>query len=337
MSVHLCDKCQKVYREKSNFDAHLIPCQRGSVDIPKPPLKWVGGKTQIIGKVLDTFPREMSNYHEPFLGGGSVLLAVLAYRRQRLLHISGSIYASDVNPRIIHLYQHIQGRVDELIVELNRLIADCPKEEVAIHRAPKTVEEANTSPESYYYWIRRRLNETPANLANITDSAMFLYLNKTCFRGVYREGPKGFNVPFGHYKNPGIFEEEALRSLSALLQGVVFRCQPFQASLSIVEGGDFVYMDPPYAPEQANSFVGYTSAGFGPADHADLFRECQRMAGRHIFWTMSNADVELVKKEFVAPAYTTIVVDCRRAIHSTKPDTKTKEVLISPAPAPALL
>ena len=312
MSAMICDK-----RKKHS-------------DVPKPPLKWVGGKTQIIDKVLETFPREITNYHEPFLGGGSVLLAVLAYCQQKLLYISGSIYASDVNPRVIHLYQNIQGKVDELIVELKRLITNCPKEEGEIHRAPTTLEESRTSPESYYYWLRQQFNQTPKDSVEVSHSAMFLYLNKTCFRGVYREGPNGFNVPFGHYKNPGIFEEEALRSLSTLLQGVVFRCQPFQESLAIVNEHDFVYMDPPYAPEQANSFVGYTSAGFGLADHADLFQQCKQMADLHIQWTMSNADVDLVKKEFISPAFTTMIIDCRRAIHSTKPDTKTKEVLISP-------
>lgn len=312
MSAMICDK-----RKKHS-------------DVPKPPLKWVGGKTQIIDKVLETFPREITNYHEPFLGGGSVLLAVLAYRQQNLLYISESIYASDVNPRVIHLYQNIQGKVDELIVELKRLIANCPKEEGEIHRAPTTLEESRTSPESYYYWLRQQFNQTPKDSVEVSHSAMFLYLNKTCFRGLYREGPNGFNVPFGHYKNPGIFEEEALRSLSTLLQGVIFRCQPFQESLAIVNEHDFVYMDPPYAPEQANSFVGYTSAGFGPADHADLFKKCKQMAELHIRWTMSNADVDLVKKEFISPAFTTMIIDCRRAIHSTKPDTKTKEVLISP-------
>jgi len=332
MSVFICDKCRKIYRQKGTYEVHLTICHKlkTRVDITKPPLKWVGGKTQIIDKVLDTFPREMTHYHEPFLGGGSVLLAVLNYRQQKLLYISGSIYASDVNPRVIHLYQHIQGKVDELIVELNRIINGCPKEEGEIHRAPKTAEEAHTSPESYYYWIRQRFNQTPKDSVEVAHSAMFLYLNKTCFRGVYREGPNGFNVPFGHYKNPGIFEEDALRSLSTLLQGVVFSCQPFQDSLSIVQEGDFVYMDPPYAPEQANSFVGYTSAGFGIADHADLFQRCKQMADLRIRWTMSNADVDLVKKEFVSPAFTTVIIDCRRAIHSTKPETKTKEVLIYP-------
>ena len=328
----ICDKCQKFYRQKDSYDAHLTQCHKRKkhVDVTKPPLKWVGGKTQIIDKVLETFPREITHYHEPFLGGGSVLLAVLAYRQQKLLYISGSIYASDVNPRVIHLYQNIQGKVDELIVELKRLIANCPKEEGEIHRDPRTLEEARTSPESYYYWLRQQFNQTPKDSAEVAHSAMFLYLNKTCFRGLYREGPNGFNVPFGHYKNPGIFEEEALRSVSALLRGVVFRCQPFQESLAIVNEDDFVYMDPPYAPEQANSFVGYTSAGFGPADHADLFQQCKQMADLRIRWTMSNADVDLVKKEFISPAFTTIIIDCRRAIHSTKPDTKTKEVLISP-------
>lgn len=296
--------------------------------IVKPFMKWVGGKTQIIGDVMALFPKEMNSYHEPFLGGGSVLLALLAHVRNGTIKVSGKIYASDLNLNLIALYQNIQSDPDGIIAEVRKLsdeFAECRAEPV--NRKAATLEAALGSPESYYFWTRSRFNALQ-DRTSLEASAMLLFMNKTCFRGVYREGPNGFNVPFGNYKNPCILDADHIRTVSALIKDVVFTHCAFDACLSKIAAGDFVYLDPPYAPETGTSFVSYTSDGFNLADHGRLFKLCAEMKAKNARMVMSNADVQLVRDAFPSPAYTTKIISCRRAINSKEPDAMTNEVLI---------
>ncbi len=296
----------------------------------KPFLKWVGGKTQILEEVLTEFPIKIHNYYEPFLGGGSVLLGILSLVRSGQTTITGKVYASDVNSNLIGLYTNVQKNPEELIRETKAIINEFEKcNGTLVNRAPRTLDDAKTSQESYYYWIRNRFNTlSKEERAAVSGSAMLLFLNKTCFRGVYREGPKGFNVPFGHYTNPGILDEVLIREVSLLVKDVVFQCCPFQKALDGVKEGDFVYMDPPYAPETDTSFVGYVADGFDIDDHKLLFKLCGELSKKRVGFVMSNADVKLVRDAFPREFYKTTVIECRRAIHSKKPETKTNEVLI---------
>jgi DNA adenine methylase len=298
--------------------------------IVKPPLKWVGGKTQIIEQVLSLFPKTMKNYIEPFLGGGSVLLALLSSRNH--IQISGNIKASDTNPNTIGLYQNIQSHIDELVRELTELTATYSAiEGTTINRKATTEEEAKSSRESYYYWVRSTFNAlSQEEKIKPKGSAYLLFLNKTCFRGLYREGPNGLNVPFEkQHQHPVVFEEAHLRQVSALIQGVIFTCQPFEDALSTVEEGDFVYLDPPYAPETATSFVGYNADGFSEKAHELLFNTCHTLSDKKVKLLMSNADVPLVKDTFLTSMYDIRTIEVRRAIHSKKPGAKTNEVLIT--------
>lgn len=302
------------------------------MELVKPFLKWVGGKTQIIGDIIQLFPNEMNNYREPFLGGGSVLLALLSHKNNGTINITGKVYASDLNSNLIHLYTNIQSNPDALITEVGRInteFANC-QGGTLVNRKATTYEEAQTSPESYYFWIRARFNAlTKEERASVNASAMLLFMNKTCFRGVYREGPNGFNVPFGNYKNPSIIDEAHIRRVSVLVKDVIFTCESFDNSLTKVVSGDFVYLDPPYAPETNTSFVAYTSDGFNLDSHTRLFALCAGLKEKSANMLMSNADVNLVKNAFPPPMYTTKIISCRRAIHSKEPDARTNEVLIT--------
>lgn len=290
----------------------------------KPFLKWVGGKTQIIDSIIDKFPKNMNNYHEIFLGGGSVLLALLTLVNEKKIVIKGTINAYDINKNLIHVYKNIQDNIEELLEELTILKEEYKgltgKEKI---RKPKNKEEGKSSKESYYYWCRTVFNfmekYTPKH------SAYFIFLNKTCFRGIYREGPNGFNVPFGHYKKvPEIFNKDQLYKIQNLIKNVNFYCESFEDSLKNVDTGDYVYLDPPYVKENKKSFVEYNKKGFDLNTHKRLFSMVKELK---VKFTMSNSNVPLVKDTF--EGYEICELKTRRAINSKNPGSTTTEVIIS--------
>lgn len=296
----------------------------------KPIIKWVGGKTQIVDKLIDAFPPVIENYHEIFLGGGSVLLEFLDRIKSGKIEIkvTGRIYAYDVNEPLIYVYKNIQSNHNELYRIIRGFIDEfgaCSGNDV--NRAPISIEDAKLSKENYYYWMRARYNRlSPAEKTTVEGSALFIFLNKTCFRGVFRLGPNGFNVPYGHYANPEIINRAHLDEMHELIHDVVFECADFTVSMEAgkIGDGDFVYLDPPYAPENAKSFVGYTDKGFPLDQHNRLFGMCRGLKKM----MMSNADVALVRQNFPAEQYTTNVVSCKRSINSKNPEAKTNEVII---------
>ena len=300
------------------------------IHVPKPILKWVGGKTQIIDKLIADFPIEINNYREAFLGGGSVLLTLLSYVKNGVIKIHGNIYAYDLNEPLIYIYKNIQTHHHELYDTLQKIITDfngCGNGE--INRNPKNIEEAKIAKENYYYWIRNEYNKLCLNgKKDILGSAMFIFLNKTCFRGVFRVGPRGFNVPYGHYNNPEIINKEHLEEIHNLIQNVIFECCDFNTSLTKVEPNDFVYLDPPYAPETDTSFVGYTENGFNIDNHNNLFKLIHILTDANKKIMLSNADVKLVRENFTNEKYNTLSILCKRSINSKNPDAKTKEVII---------
>ena len=292
--------------------------------IQKPFLKWLGGKTQIINNIISKIPKEMNNYHELFLGGGSVLLAVLSLQKQNKIVIKNKIYAYDINGVLMNVYKHIQNNKDELYKFINLYIKEYDNiKGTIVNRKPVSIEEAKTSKESYYYWIRKKYNNIDKN--TIECSALFMFINKTCFRGMYREGPNGYNVPYGHYKKtPTIISEADLNYISDLIKDVEFKHSGFSDSIKNVKEGDFVYLDPPYAPKNANSFVGYVAGGFNLETHKLLFSEIKKLG--KIKFVMSNAKVELVTDNF--KEYNCEDIIARRAINSKKPGSTTTEVII---------
>jgi DNA adenine methylase len=303
------------------------------VHAPKPLLKWVGGKTKVLDALMPHFPREISgSYRELFVGGGSVLLALLAARRAGTIHIAGDVRAYDANPALIALYTNVQADPDAVVAATAAIIAEfaaCPAAG-PVDRAPADAAAAATSRESYYYWTRRAYNEMDMEeQTTALGSARFLFLNKTCFRGVFRMGPRGFNVPYGHYANPEIIDVENVAAVSDLIRDVRFETRDFTEAGADIAPGDFVYMDPPYAPETATSFVAYTRGGFGPEQHTALFNMTHSFTEKGIQWCMSNADVALVRDQYRdAVKYTIEGIVCRRAINSKRPDATAREVIV---------
>ena len=296
----------------------------------KPILKWVGGKTQILDKLIIDFPNEINNYHEIFLGGGSVLLALLTYVKNGTITINGNIYAYDLNEPLIYVYKNIQSHHIDLYNKLQDIIKEFNEcGDGVINRKPLNIEEAKISKENYYYWTRSEYNKLSLDdKKTTTGSAMFIFLNKTCFRGVFRVGPNGFNVPYGHYNNPEIVNKAHLEEIHELIQNVIFECSDFNLSLKNVKPNDFVYLDPPYAPEKDTSFVGYTENGFNTENHKNLFKLINDLTTADKKIMMSNADVNLVRENFTNEKYNTTTILCKRSINSKNPDSKAKEVII---------
>jgi len=292
--------------------------------IQKPFLKWVGGKTQIIDNIISKLPNEMNNYHEMFLGGGSVLFAILSLQKQNKINIKHKIYAYDINRVLIDVYKHIQSNTEELYKQFQQYMNEYDNlKGTIINRNPTSIIEAKSSKESYYYWMRNKYNKI--KISSIEKSALFMFINKTCFRGMYREGPNGYNVPYGHYKKtPAILSEKNMSYISELIQDVEFIHCSFEESMKRVQEGDFIYLDPPYAPENKKSFVGYVADGFSLEMHQKLFNDIKNLY--NVKFVMSNAKVDLVLGNF--EGFKCEEVNAKRAINSKKPGSMTTEVII---------
>uniref|UniRef100_A0AB38ZM41 site-specific DNA-methyltransferase (adenine-specific) n=1 Tax=Mantoniella tinhauana virus 1 TaxID=3111543 RepID=A0AB38ZM41_9VIRU len=271
---------------------------------------------------MDLFPENIDTYHEPFVGGGSVLFTCLSTKSVN------KVFASDINPFLIGMYKNVKENPDGFVTEMRTLIKnfnECTG--TVVNRKPKTIKEAKTSRESYYYWVRAQFNAVPSEeQMSLKTSSMFLFLNKTCFRGLYREGPNGFNVPYGNYKNPAIMDESHIHEVSELIKNVTFTVEDFTHSLARVKPGDFVYLDPPYAPINDTSFVNYNSSGFDLNKHRALFKMCRELKCKML---MSNANVELVRNAFPDSHYNTKTISCKRAINSKEPNSRVEELLVT--------
>lgn len=300
-------------------------------NIVKPFLKWVGGKSQIIELLMARYPEQINNYYDIFLGGGSTLLALLSYVRDKKIIVTGQIYAYDINSDLINVYKNVQKYPNELWGKIKKIIDEFYEcSETDIIRQPKNEKESKTSQESYYYWIRQKYNRLSSDeKSGLDSSAMFIFLNKTCFRGIYRVGPNGLNVPFGHYAGPKIIDKETLLSVSQLIEHVKFKCIDFTQSLKTPFGqDDFIYLDPPYVQEKKTSFVKYDIAGFDIAQHKRLFAMCQNLMSNGCQFMMTNSASELVISSFEKEKYLVDIIECRRAIHAKNPAKKAKEVII---------
>lgn len=238
---------------------------------PRPFLKWAGGKAQILPELLSRLPGDFGAYHEPFLGGGALFFALVREGRLK----GKKVFLSDSNPDLVNAF---------------RVVRDNPKELI---RLLKDYQGKNTRDD--YYRIRAQVFSSP-----IKRAACLIYLNRTCYNGLYRVNSEGkFNVPFGRYKNPRIYDPENILAASEALQGVEILCEDFEAVLSRTKPGDLVYLDPPYYPlSPTSSFSSYTANGFSEEDHLRLARAFAALTEMGVLVMESNSDTRFVREHY---------------------------------------
>ena len=228
-----------------------------------PFLKWVGGKTSLLLELRKHVPSRLRGYHEPFVGGGALFFA-LAPRRATL---------SDQNGELIHCYAQVRDDVYGVLDALARHVY-----------------------ERAHFEAVRALD--PLRLSAAQRAARFIYLNKTCFNGLWRVNRAGrFNVPIGRYKNPRFHDPATLLAASRALRGVTLLHAPFEESLAEAAPGDFVYLDPPYDPiSPTASFASYTAGGFGWEDQRRLAHACVVLNRRGVRFLLSNSATPRVRE-----------------------------------------
>ena len=268
-----------------------------------PVLKWVGGKRQLLPEIKKYIPKTYTTYYEPFVGGGALLFE---------LQPSKAI-VNDLNKELIDLYKVIQFNVDDLINELSK--------------------PQYTNTQEQYYAIREldRKIEEYNKLTTIQKAARIIYLNKTCYNGLYRVNSAGeFNSPFGSYKNPNIINAPVLKAVNNYFNNAIitFKSEDFETSLKGIKRGAFVYFDPPYAPiSETSNFTGYNESGFGKEEQIRLKNLCDKLNEKNVKFLLSNSDCEFIRNLY--KNYEIISVKAKRAINS-KADSRGEvgEVLI---------
>ena len=253
-----------------------------------PVVKWVGGKRQLLPVLTPLLPERFTTYCEPFLGGG----AMLFWRQpQRAI-------VNDINGDLIRMYKVIRDDVETLIVEL----------------------EKHKNESEYFYKIRDwdRDKEKYNALSNIEKAARIIYLNKTCYNGLFRVNNAGeFNTPFGNYKKPNIVNAPTLRAVSNYFQKaeIVFSSRDYTDVLAELPRGTFVYLDPPYDPvSDTANFTGYSRGGFCREDQIRLRECCDDLTRRGIKFMLSNSSTDFIREQYAE--YNITIVQAKRAINS---------------------
>ena len=250
-------------------------------------VKWAGGKKQLLGQFEKFFPKKIERYFDPFVGGG----AVAFYLLKTHLEIK-KIYLSDINEELIITYNALKNNIEELISLLKEYKLKHNKE--------------------FYYKIRA---EDVKKLSKVQIAARFIYLNKTCFNGLYRVNSKGgFNVPMGSYKNPAVCSEDELREISQLLQKDDVTVKQFYDAIKESKSGDFVYFDPPYYPLNGkSSFTTYTKDNFLEKEQEHLAKTFKELDKKGCKVMLSNSDTDFIKSLY--KEYTINLVSARRMIN----------------------
>ena len=262
------------------------------ISSPKPFVKWAGGKRQLIPEIEKHLPEKFSSYFEPFLGGGALLFHLLSENE----NLKG--YVSDLNSDLILAYVTIRDNLNGLLKSLQ-----------------KHSDNYFSDSKSYYYSVRE---SNPKS--QIEKVSRLLFMNRTCFNGLYRVNSKGkFNVPLGRYSNPNIVQEENLRSVNQFLNHnkIIIKCQDFSSTVEKVKKGDFVYFDPPYQPvSKTANFTSYTNGNFGLNDLKRLAKVSNQLAKKGVNVLLSNSSSKQVRDLFSSRHWEIIKIEANRAINS---------------------
>ena len=255
-----------------------------------PVLKWVGGKRQLLNDIIPMIPKNCSTYVEPFIGGGAVLFELQPKKA----------IINDFNSELINVYTVIRDYSEELIKELQ------------FHK------DNNTS--EHFYAVREydRKPEFFSQMTPVQKAARVIYLNKTCYNGLYRGNSAGqFNSPYGKYKNPNIVNETVIRAMSKYFNenNIVIKNEDFKEALKGLRRGAFVYLDPPYMPiSSSSSFTGYTENGFNEDKQRELKELCDKLDKKGIKFLQSNSDCEFIRELY--SGYRIKTIKAKRAINS---------------------
>lgn len=259
---------------------------------PKPFVKWAGGKRQLLSTISNHIPNKFERYFEPFLGGGAVFFSLVSSEKKAKWLIS------DLNSDLVLSYTTIRDNVKELVSSL------------------ETHAENYSKNQSVYYY---KVRETTPKGA-IDKVSRLIFLNKTCFNGLYRVNSKGkFNVPVGRYVNPNIVNKENLLEVSKVLQSkdVSIKCQDFEGALKGVNSGDFVYLDPPYQPvSSTSSFTSYTTNDFGFSDQERLYTKFKSLDKKGVKVILSNSKSDEILELYKEYSNGIIEINANRFINS---------------------
>ena len=264
-----------------------------------PFVKWAGGKRQMLEQLYIRMPDTYNAYYEPFVGGGALVLS-LAPEGARI---------NDINQELVHTYAEIRDHLDTILEKLMEL-------------------DKVTCTREFYYDMRNRYNEKRLGHSYDTEmAALFIYLNKHCFNGLYRVNTKGeFNVPWNQKQAVRSMDMENIKAISAYLKSVTITCQDFEQALTEAKAGDFVYFDSPYAPLNPTSFDSYTKEGFTEEEHRRLAALFRRLTEKGVSCMLTNHNTELIQELY--EGFLLEEIDVRRAINSDPKKRRGKEVII---------
>lgn len=267
-----------------------------------PFVKWAGGKRQLIPQIRERMPEQFNNYYEPFVGGGAVIFELLPE----------NALINDINRALINAYQMICDHPKEFLQEINRLDAEMWEDG-----------------KEYYYSLREHYNDKlMRDEFDVELAALFVFINKHCFNGLYRVNGKGlFNVPYNNSRRSSV-DEQSIMEISEYLRNVTIISGDFEAACEGAGAGDFVFIDSPYAPLNPTSFESYTKEGFDIESHRRLANLFDELTARGCYCMLTNHNTELINELYGNKGYTIDVVSVKRMINSDASNRVGEEVII---------
>lgn len=267
-----------------------------------PFVKWAGGKRQLIPQIRERMPKQFNNYYEPFVGGGAVIFELLPE----------NAVINDINRALINAYQMICEHPQEFLQEIKRLDAEMWEDG-----------------KEYYYSMREHYNDKLMKEEfDVELAALFVFINKHCFNGLYRVNGKGlFNVPYNNSRRSSV-DEQSIMEISEYLRNVTIISGDFEAACEGAGAGDFVFIDSPYAPLNPTSFESYTKEGFDIESHRRLANLFDELTTRGCYCMLTNHNTELINELYGNKGYTIDVVNVKRLINSDASNRVGEEVII---------